>query len=141
LSHPLSLHDALPISPSPSTPQYPPSVAATPASPAPLPIEQSTTRASQLQREGRVESNWLESEPAHLDSLAAMLARAPRPVHLLGEGIPYHQKFIPPGDSSIIVTPEDQWRARASVVARIGQEMSARGEFADVFALTPIYIR
>src|SRR5436190_10032393 len=34
--------------PSPSISQYPASVAATPASPAPLPIEQSATRASQL---------------------------------------------------------------------------------------------
>src|SRR5690348_12843563 len=30
---------------------------------------------------------WIESEPAHLDSLAAMIQRSPRPVHLLGEGV------------------------------------------------------
>src|SRR5258706_1985314 len=29
---------------------------------------------------------WVEREPAHLDSLAAMLDRSPRPVWLLGEG-------------------------------------------------------
>src|SRR5688500_13969911 len=41
---------------------------------------------------------WAIEEPAHLDSLAAMLARSPRPVHLVGEGTPYHRKFIPPYD-------------------------------------------
>jgi tRNA threonylcarbamoyladenosine biosynthesis protein TsaB len=88
----------------------------------------------------RVAQTWREAEPAHLDSLAAMLSRAPRPVHLLGEGIPYHQPFIP-RDSGIILTPEDRWRARASSVARIGFDMAQRGEFADPYRLTPIYIR
>lgn len=84
---------------------------------------------------------WAVTEPAHLDSLPEMLRRAPRPVHLLGEGIPYHRKFIPADDPGVVVTPEETWRARASAVAQIGQEMSAAGEFADPFSLTPIYIR
>jgi tRNA threonylcarbamoyladenosine biosynthesis protein TsaB len=83
---------------------------------------------------------WQEEEPAHVDPLAEMLARSPRPVHLVGEGIPFHQKFIPE-DPQIVVTVPESWRARASVVARIGMEMSARNEFADPFALTPTYIR
>jgi tRNA A37 threonylcarbamoyladenosine modification protein TsaB len=89
----------------------------------------------------RVNEDWLEREPAHLDILAAMLARAPRPVHLLGEGIPYHNDAIAQGDASVIVTPEDSWRARASAVARIGVEMARHGDFADPFRLAPIYIR
>jgi tRNA threonylcarbamoyladenosine biosynthesis protein TsaB len=80
-------------------------------------------------------------EPAHLDSLTAMLQRAPRPVHLLGEGIPYHGKFIPKDDPDVIVTPPELWRARAAVVATIGQAMAKRGEFADPDRLTPLYIR
>jgi tRNA threonylcarbamoyladenosine biosynthesis protein TsaB len=83
----------------------------------------------------------VEREPAHLDALLDMLARAPRPVHLLGEGIPYHEKFLPKDDTAVIVTPPELWRARASAVAKIGTEMSARGEFTDPFALVPIYIR
>src|SRR6185436_11783455 len=83
---------------------------------------------------------WVEQEPAHVDSLEQMLARSPRPVYLLGEGIPYHRKFIPE-DSQIIVTGEDCWRARASIVAKLGKEMADRGEFADPFKLAPIYIR
>ena len=83
---------------------------------------------------------WAEREPPHLDSLAAVLERSPRPVHLLGEGIPHHQKFIP-ADPGVIVTNEQTWQARAGAVAVIGFEMSARGEFADPDRLTPIYIR
>jgi tRNA threonylcarbamoyladenosine biosynthesis protein TsaB len=91
-------------------------------------------------RFGRREGKWIEEEPAHVDSLEQMLARSPRPVHLLGEGIPYHQKFIP-DDRQIIVRPQESWRAGASVVAKLGTQMAQRGEFADPFKLTPIYIR
>ena len=89
----------------------------------------------------RVESDWAEREPAKLDSLTAMLERSPRPVHLLGEGIPYHEKFIPRDDASVIVTSPDLARARAGVVATIGHAMARRGELADAQRLVPIYIR
>jgi tRNA threonylcarbamoyladenosine biosynthesis protein TsaB len=89
----------------------------------------------------RVGDEWIEREPAHLDSLTAMLDRAPRPVHLLGEGIPYHEKFIPKDDAGVVVTPVELWRPRASVVTRIGAAMANRGEFSDPDRLAPIYIR
>ena len=89
----------------------------------------------------RQSDRWVEREPAHLDSLTEMLARSPRPVHLLGEGIPYHEKFIRKDDAGVIVTPVESWQPRAAVVARIGGEMASRGEFADADRLTPIYIR
>jgi tRNA threonylcarbamoyladenosine biosynthesis protein TsaB len=89
----------------------------------------------------RVGSDWAEREPAKLDSLTAMLERSPRPVHLLGEGIPYHEKFIPRDDASVIVTSPDLARARAGVVATIGHAMARRGELADAQRLVPIYIR
>lgn len=89
----------------------------------------------------RTDGGWTEREPAHLDSLASMLARSPRPVHLIGEGIPYHEKFIPQDDAGIIVTAAEAWRARAAAVAQIGHELAHRGEFADAYRLTPIYIR
>ena len=81
-----------------------------------------------------------EIEPAHLDTIAEMLARSPRPVHLIGEGIPFHQSAIP-NDPAILITPEESWRAKASVVAQIGWQMSLAGQFADPQTLTPIYIR
>ncbi len=83
---------------------------------------------------------WIEQEPAHIDSLPELLQRAARPVHLLGEGIPYHRKFIPNG-AGLIITPEELWRARASAVATIGAAMAACAEFADPYTLTPLYIR
>jgi tRNA threonylcarbamoyladenosine biosynthesis protein TsaB len=86
-------------------------------------------------------SSFSLREPAHLDSLTAMLARSPRPVHLIGEGIPYHEKFIPKDDAGVIVTSPDLWRAKAGVVASIGMQMAARGEFADADRLVPLYIR
>jgi tRNA threonylcarbamoyladenosine biosynthesis protein TsaB len=84
---------------------------------------------------------WIEREAAHLDDLPSMLARSPRPVHLLGEGIPYHQKWIPRDDPGVIITPPDCWRARASAVTLLGAEMARRGQFADPWTLAPIYIR
>ncbi len=80
-------------------------------------------------------------EKAHLGSLTDMLARTPRPVHLLGEGIPYHDKFIPKKDPGVIVTSPDTWRARAGVVAAIGMAMAQQKQFADPDRLTPLYIR
>ena len=91
-------------------------------------------------RFSRQNDAWNEVEPAQINSLEQMLSRSPRPVHLLGEGIPYHRKFIP-DDAGAIETAEESWRARASVVARLGLEMARRGEFADPMKLTPIYIR
>jgi tRNA threonylcarbamoyladenosine biosynthesis protein TsaB len=84
---------------------------------------------------------WIEREGARLDSLAAMLDRSPRPVHLLGEGIPYHQKFAPREETGVIVTTPELWRPRARVVAEIGGRMAREGDFVDPDRFTPIYIR
>ena len=46
----------------------------------------------------RMAEGWVEREPAHLDTVAAMIERSPRPVYLLGEGIPFHEK---PADAEI----------------------------------------
>ena len=84
---------------------------------------------------------WIEREPAHLDSLAAMLERAPRPVHLLGEGLPYHERFIRRDDLGVIVTGAELWRPQARVVAMIGGAMAREGQFVDPDRFAPIYIR
>jgi tRNA threonylcarbamoyladenosine biosynthesis protein TsaB len=94
--------------------------------------------AARMQRRG---DDWRQIEPAHLDTLATMLSRAARPVHLLGEGIPFHENEFDREDPSILVTSHELWRARASSVARIGHEMARRNEFADPDRLTPVYIR
>ncbi len=91
--------------------------------------------------ERAVDGRWIEREPPHLDSLATMIERSPRPVHLLGEGIPYHEKVVPREDASVILTPGELWRPRASSVARIGAELAREGHFADPDRLAPVYIR
>jgi tRNA threonylcarbamoyladenosine biosynthesis protein TsaB len=83
----------------------------------------------------------VEVEAPHLDTLAAMLARSPRPVQLIGDGIPYHQAAIPTDDAGVIVLPKPLWRARAGVVARLGLRMAERGEFTEPDELAPLYIR
>jgi tRNA threonylcarbamoyladenosine biosynthesis protein TsaB len=90
---------------------------------------------------GEAGGEWIEQEAARLDDLQAMLARSPRPVHLLGEGIPHHQKFIPADDASVIVTPAELWRARAAAVADEGARMARAGRFTDPDHLLPVYIR
>ncbi len=86
-------------------------------------------------------SMWQLIEPAHLDSLTAMLGRSRRPVWLIGEGVPYHDKWVPKDDTSVIVTPPELWRASAGVVAELGYQMGREGTFADAQSLTPLYIR
>lgn len=89
----------------------------------------------------RDQTKWVEVEPAHLDTLADMLGRAPRPVYLLGEGIAYHEQFIPSDDHSIIRTAPQLWQARAAVVGRLGRSLALRGCYAEADALQPLYIR
>lgn len=87
------------------------------------------------------ESGWVEEEPAHLDTLTDMLGRAPRPVFLLGEGIAYHEQYIPTDDPSIIRTAPELWQARASVVGRLGWSLAQNKCFAEADTLQPLYIR
>lgn len=89
----------------------------------------------------RTDDGWTQMQGAHLDSLEHILANSPRPIHVLGEGLPYHQSAIPDGDDSIIVTTPDLWQARASVVARLGWVLADQGHFADPDSLQPLYIR
>ncbi len=90
---------------------------------------------------GDLKNAWIENEREHLDALAAILNRAGRPVHLIGEGIPYHRASIPAGVPQVIVTDESTWRARAEAVAAIGADMAKSNLFADPLKLTPIYVR
>src|SRR5687767_14594962 len=89
----------------------------------------------------RIDRRWIEREPPHLDRLIEMISRSPRPVYQLGEGVAIHQQFIPADSGDVKITPAELWRARASVLARIGGEMARAGEFIDPLRLEPIYIR
>jgi len=89
----------------------------------------------------RAPAGWTPLHPAQLTSLTEILAKSPRPVHLIGEGIPYHRKFIPASDPEIHIADESLWRPQASTVATLGWRMARNGEFTDVMKLGPIYIR
>ena len=80
-------------------------------------------------------------EPAHLDLLESVLSRVARPIHLIGEGIPYHRKFIPRDDQDVIETPPELWDARAAAVVEIGNALAREGQFTEPDRLTPTYIR
>jgi tRNA threonylcarbamoyladenosine biosynthesis protein TsaB len=88
-----------------------------------------------------IDGQIAEIEPAHLDTLWAILARTPAPVHLIGEGIPYHEKFLPADRAGIIITPEPRWIAQASVVAQLGLELARQGKFIDPDTFVPAYVR
>ncbi len=89
----------------------------------------------------RTPDGWTELEPAQLSTLAAILSKSPRPIHLIGEGIPYHRKFIPETDPQIFLTEESQWRPQAQTVATLGWQMARANKFTDAMNLRPIYIR
>jgi len=80
-------------------------------------------------------------EAARLDDLRAVLQRVPRPVHLIGEGIPYHQRSIPDGDPGVVTTAPELWQGRATAVVEVGDLLARQGQFTDPDRLTPIYIR
>lgn len=83
---------------------------------------------------------WKTVAEAHLDSLTELLKNAPRPIYLLGEGIPFHQQFIP-AEEGIHITPADSWRCRAESVGQLGFDLASQNRFTDPLALTPVYIR
>ncbi|MGD0541070.1 MAG: tRNA (adenosine(37)-N6)-threonylcarbamoyltransferase complex dimerization subunit type 1 TsaB [Tepidisphaeraceae bacterium] len=89
----------------------------------------------------RSTAGWTQLHPAQLSSLTEILSKCPRPVHLIGEGIPYHRKFIPASDSGIHIADESLWRPQARIVAKIGWQMAREGNFTDALAVRPIYIR
>jgi tRNA threonylcarbamoyladenosine biosynthesis protein TsaB len=91
-------------------------------------------------RREKLAGPWVEVEPAHLDTLSAVIARSAAPLHLIGEGIPYHRDALALG-KSLVITPEEAWRPRAGVVARLGAQAASAGHFADPLTLTPVYIR
>jgi tRNA threonylcarbamoyladenosine biosynthesis protein TsaB len=87
------------------------------------------------------EDDWMEVEPAHLDTLAGMLTRSPRPVFLLGEGLPFHIGSPSQTEPGVIPTASTAWQARASVVAHLGWQLARAGQFADPLTLSPLYVR
>lgn len=87
----------------------------------------------------RTDGPWQTAGEGQLTTLAEALARAPRPVWLVGEGTAYHADAIDPRDALIHVCSDAQ--PKASVVATLGWAMARGEQFADPFALVPTYVR
>ena len=100
-----------------------------------------TARLQRSDNEPAGADDWQFEEAPHLTALASALAAAPRPVYLIGEGIPHHQKFIPADDPGVIAAPPEAWVARAAVVAQLGFELARDRRYTEPDALLPVYIR
>lgn len=70
---------------------------------------------------------------------ARLLDEAPRPLALLGEGIPHHPDLHEAPDVTIL--PESLWHAKAENVVKVGWPMAASGIFTPFREFVPLYIR
>jgi tRNA threonylcarbamoyladenosine biosynthesis protein TsaB len=86
----------------------------------------------------RLEDRWAPREPARLSSLAGALARSPRPVLLLGEGLSVHR---PPESPEILIAEDTLWVPTARNVAKLGSIMARAGQFTSPQGLLPLYLR
>jgi tRNA threonylcarbamoyladenosine biosynthesis protein TsaB len=70
---------------------------------------------------------------------AEFLRSLPRPLAVLGEGIPYHRAAIE--HVGVQILPDESWRPHAAQVLTIGSAKAQRGEFTLGPDLLPLYIR
>ena len=68
-----------------------------------------------------------------------LLAQAPRPLAVLGEGIPFHRQAV--DNAGVEILPESLWPARAEHVHAVGLERAARKEYTPPRDLVPLYLR
>ena len=70
---------------------------------------------------------------------AELLAQAPRPLFLIGEGINYHRDEL--SADQVTVLDNKYWQGRAGFVHRCGCLRARAGLFADAEQLEPMYLR
>jgi tRNA threonylcarbamoyl adenosine modification protein YeaZ len=68
-----------------------------------------------------------------------LLARLPRPLWLVGEGIEYHRPSLQA--EGVVITDKEYWRPRASIVLKLGRRLAGAGVTTDYSGLVPTYIR
>lgn len=76
---------------------------------------------------------------AHMAPPAEFLARCPRPLSVLGEGIPYHRQAIEA--AGVEVLTDDLWWPRAEHVLAVGRALAEAASFTPGGYLLPMYIR
>lgn len=95
-----------------------------------------------------------EIRPPELIHLPDLLAQAPRPLVVLGEGINAHKHHLfadadpetplaqrTPRSPDITCVPEELWYPNAPTVAAFALILKQQGAYADPFKLTPLYLR
>ena len=95
-------------------------------------------------RRGKQNAQLDEVEPAQLIHLPELLARTPRPLLVLGEGVNRHRQHLECSanrQSQMTIAPEDLWWPRAATVAHLALQLREQGAYANPFKLTPLYIR
>ncbi|HSW45090.1 MAG TPA: tRNA (adenosine(37)-N6)-threonylcarbamoyltransferase complex dimerization subunit type 1 TsaB [Phycisphaerae bacterium] len=85
------------------------------------------------------DGRYLKTVDAHLVGPGEFLSRCPRPLAVLGEGIPYHRPAV--DEAGIQILPEELWQPRAESLYRIGIEMAKAGQYTAGGDLLPLYIR
>lgn len=82
---------------------------------------------------------------AQLTPLPDLLAKAPRPLLILGEGVRYHMEHLDAAisdpASEVCIAPEPLWYPDAATVAHLAQQLKRQNAFADPYTLTPLYLR
>jgi tRNA threonylcarbamoyladenosine biosynthesis protein TsaB len=78
------------------------------------------------------------SGPALADP-AELIAAAPRPLAVIGEGIAYHRATVEA--AGITVIDPEHWVPDAQQVLQLGAEMARQGKFIEPRDLIPEYIR
>lgn len=95
----------------------------------------------------RVYANWFEragdqfvarEDPAERDPKTFLESLAP--IAVLGEGVSYHRDAIE-SVSGVTLLSDPHNQPRAEIVFKLGQAMASHGEFTDIDAMIPIYVR
>jgi len=88
--------------------------------------------AGRFDREGE---RLLPAGPGGLTTPADLLAAAPRPLHLAGEGLGYHRLEGP----EVRALPPETWLPRVPNVWAVGHRLATGGQFTPAPKLLPIY--
>jgi len=97
------------------------------------------TACYRLDKSAGSQFTYTELRAACLADPREFLASCPKPVVVLGEGIPRHREAIEAAGATIL--PESLWDGRAENVFAVGLELAHAGCFVPARELVPLYIR
>lgn len=83
----------------------------------------------------RVGDQWVQTGESVLTTPTELLATAPRPLHVVGEGLGYHDLAC----RDVIALPREYWLPNAEGVWRVGRRLAKAGACTQPAKLLPIY--